>query len=333
MLLSRVAETVYWIGRYVERAENTARLIMVNANIMLDLPKGVALGWEPVLHITGITDLFYEHYDQPSERNVVKFLISDRRNPSSIISSVEAAREDLRTTRVIMPREAWEVLNDFYLYTRENLNKGIAQRSRNEYLTDIVENCQKFTGLLSGTMSHDDPYTFILMGRNLERADMTTRVMDVRAGNVFSGSERDLAPYEDIQWRSVLNSLAAYSMYRRHVHMRVSGSNVIRFLLKDEDFPRSVYHCLGEVVSSLQRFERNEAALRDLGQARRMVTQVEADNLVGESLNAFVDELQIAMGHIHELLESTYFRLSGELQTEDEGPHSSKDTSTVGTSD
>lgn len=307
MLLSRVAETVYWLGRYVERAENTARLVLVNANLMLDLPKGIPLGWEPVLNITGGTDLFYEHYSEPSERNVLKFLISDRHNPSSIISSLNQARENLRTTRVLTPRAAWESLNDVYLYAKDHLSSGITRRGRHQFLHYIIESSQKLTGILSATMSHDKAYTFIRMGRNLERADMTTRVIDVRAGNLIPERVEDLKPFEDIQWMSVLNSLAAYQMYRRHVHMRVRRQDVLRFLLQDVEFPRSVLHCLGEVVSCLNQLSRNDNPLRTLGFAQRHIREVDVQKLMGSRLNAFVDEFQVVLGRLHEQIADTYF--------------------------
>lgn len=307
MLLSRVAETVYWIGRYVERAENTARLVMVNAHLVLDLPKGVALGWAPVLKITGSADTFYQRYGEPSERNVVHFLLSDEGNPGSIISSLVLAREDLRTTRVILPREAWESINDLYLHAKDNLSTGVSRRGRYAFLEGIIEHCQRFTGLLCGTMSHDEAYTFMRMGRNLERADMTARVTDVRAGNLLPERDEALKPYDDIQWMSVLNSLAAYQMYRRHVHLRVRGRDVLRFLFQDMEFPRSVLHCLGEVGSCVRRFARHELALRSLGRAQRMMQDVEISALKGEHLNRFVDRFQVALAEVHEQISLTYF--------------------------
>jgi uncharacterized alpha-E superfamily protein len=314
-LLSRLAQTGYWLGRYVERAENTARLVMVNANLVMDLPKGMKLGWYPVLNITGGRQLFFEHYEHATDQNVVRFLVADRRNPGSILSSLDVARENMRTSRVIVPREAWESLNDLYLYARDNTARGLAASRRFEVLDAITRHCQQVTGLLSGTMSHDDSYTFIKMGRNLERADMTTRVIDVRTDSLVIDEVEDLEPFEDIQWRSVLNSLAAYQMYRRHVHMRVRGRDVLRFLFHDREFPRSVLHTLGEVQGCLTKLPRNEDPLRSLGHAQRFIQEADLGGLSGETLNRFIDEFQIQLGEVHAQVTETYFQ--AEMPTEE----------------
>lgn len=307
MLLSRLAETAYWIGRYIERAENTARLVMVNTHLVMDLPKGIRLGWYPVLNITGSRELFFEHYEHANDASVVRFLVTERRNPGSIIVSLETARENMRATRVIVPREAWETLNDLYLLARDTTARGLAGSRRYDFLDEVVRRCQQLTGMLSGTMSHDDTYTFIKMGRNLERADMTTRVLDVRASSMVIEDVEDLKPFDDIQWRSVLNSLAAYQMYRRHVHMRIRGRDVLRFLLQDREFPRSVLHTLGEVQACLQTLGHNENALRVLGHAQRYIQEAEVGELVGEALTRYVDEFQIRLGEVHEEVARAYF--------------------------
>lgn len=309
MLLSRLAETAYWTARYVERAENTARIVMVNANLMLDLPRGMPLGWEPLLTIMGSDQEFYRHHKEAIERNVVKFLVADERNPSSILSSLNHARENLRTSRSIVPREAWETLNDLFLYAQENLSAGMSRRGRYEYLVQVIQHCQQLTGLLSGTMSHDYLYKFLKMGRNIERADMTSRVLDVRAGSLLPKQVEELKPFDDIQWKSILDSLAAYLMYRRHVHVRVKGRAVLGFLLQDREFPRSVQHCLGEVESCLREIPRHESCLRSLGRAQRAVMQAKIRGLAWEGLHEFMDTLQILLGDLHEQIACTYFRL------------------------
>ena len=311
MLLSSVAERIYWMARYIERAENTARIILVHNNLMLDMPRRIAIGWEPLVFIMGSAGTFREHYGEASERNVVRFLVSDRNNPNCIACSLGIARENLRTTRAIVPRAAWETLNDLFEFTRENLATGTSRRGRYAYMKRVIDYCQLLTGKLSGTMSHDLSYDFLRMGRNMERADMTTRVIDVRATNLMPNQLDELKPFEDIQWKSVLDSLMAYQMYRRHVHVRVRGRQALRFLLQEGEFPRSVQYCLGEVEQCLHRLPGNEKALRVLGRAQRMVQEVAIDRIVREGLNDFIDELQQVHGELHEQLTSTYFSLQG----------------------
>jgi uncharacterized alpha-E superfamily protein len=314
MLLSSVAEHVYWLARYIERAENTARIIIAHNNLMLDMPRRIAIGWEPLVYIMGREAMadFRERNEDTGERNVVRFLVSDKNNPNCITCSLGLARENLRTTRAIVPRGAWETLNDLNDYASQNSASGIGRRGRYAYLKRIIDTCQLLAGKLSGTMSHDTSYRFLRMGRNMERADMTSRVIDVRATNLLPGQADELRPFIDIQWKSVLDSVMAYQMYRRHVHHSVRGKEALRFLLQDEDFPRSVHFCLAEVGACLHTLSGNEAPLRVLGRAQRMISEVRIGDIVSAGLNEFINDLQLVHTELHEQLVATYFQLAEE---------------------
>jgi len=307
MLLSSVAERVYWMSRYIERVENTARIILVNHNLLLDMPRHMEFGWEALVTITGNADLFHENHKEATERNVLRFLVADQRNPNCITCSLGMARENLRTTRAIVPRAAWESLNDLYAYARDNRNSGISRRGRYHYLQRIIDYCQLLSGKLSSTMSHDQTYDFIRMGRNMERSDMTARVIDVRASNLLPSLSEELKPFDDIQWKSILDSLAGYQMYRRHVHVRIRGRAVLRFLLKEELFPRTVHYCLAEVEQCLRGLPGNEPALRILGRAQRLVKEVDVTEILSEGLNSFVEELLEVHTQLNSQLTATYF--------------------------
>ncbi len=313
MLLSRVAETVYWMVRYIERAENTARIVMVNTTLLLDLPRTISLGWEPLLAITGSQEQFSELYKECNERNIVRFLIGDQKNPGSILASLNGARENLRTTRAIVPREVWEALNDLFLFAKEGVSAGLSRRGRFDYLKQIIGRCQQITGTLTGTMSHDEAYWFTRMGRNLERADMTTRIIDVGSARLMPRQVEELKPFADIQWMNVLKSLTAYQMYRRHVHVRVKGSSVVGYLLQDCQFPRAICHCLNEVDGCLRELPRSEGPLRTLGRAQRLVKEAEVRTLVNGELHQFIDDLQLALIGLHEQVASTYFNVQEPL--------------------
>ena len=307
MLLSSVAERVYWMSRYVERAENTARIILVNHNLLLDMPRTMELGWEPLVAIMGCKEAFHEHYAEASERNVIRYLVSDPRNPNCLVCSLAQARENLRTTRAIVPRSAWETLNDIYAFASENKASAGTRRGRYAYLRHIIDYCHMLAGKLSGTMSHDQTYDFLRMGRNVERADMTTRVIDVRGSNLLPSHSEELKPFADIQWKSVLDSLAAYQMYRRQVHVRVFGSAVLRFLLQDTVFPRAVHYTLSEVEHCLRSLPGNEAVLRVLGRAQRLVQRVDVAALVHSGLNDFINELQLVHSELNGQLTASFF--------------------------
>ena len=167
-MLSRVAENIYWMARYIERAEDTARLVNVTTNLVLDLPKKVSFEWGTLVDITGYGDIFKERYGVADERNVVRFMVGEVNNPGSVIRSLDLARENARTIRDIIPRESWEQINNFYLKSKANLQQGLSRSGRYDYLRWTILGAQTITGMLAGTMNHDAGYDFLRMGRNLE---------------------------------------------------------------------------------------------------------------------------------------------------------------------
>jgi uncharacterized alpha-E superfamily protein len=306
-MLSRVAENIYWVGRYIERAEDTARIVMVNANLLMDLPKGIAPGWRPLVDITGANDLFEELHKDYTERQVLRFLLGDERHPGSILSALTAAREACRTIRDVVPREAWEQLNELYLFARDGLQSGLTKRGRHPYLKHMIMGAQAITGLLAGTMLHDQAYHFMRIGRNLERADMTTRIIDVRSADLLPAEASELRPFDNIQWVSVLKSMTAYQMYRRSQQLRVQRGPVLRFLFQSLEFPRAVNHCVEAVRSCLEPLPRNEAALRVVGRLKRNLLNTEVGELSQGELHAFVDQLQLDIGDLHAEIARTWF--------------------------
>ncbi len=311
-MLSRVAKNIYWLARYLERAEDTARMVNVNTHLLLDLPTiGRTFGWEPMITIMGSNKLFYELHQEHTEDNVMNFLLDDSRNSSSIHSSLAQARENMRTTREIFPKEAWEQLNNLYLFVKEEEANGLTKSNRYDFLKQVILGCQQFTGILMGAMSHDAAYNFFLLGSYLERADMTSRTLDVRSANLFSqGSEESnikLSPFYNIQWMSVLKSLTAYQMYRQHVRTRVKGADVLKFLLQDHEFPRSVFFCLGMVENRLSGLPKNDSPRRTLSHLQRQVQAANVRELAYQGLHKFIDDLQIGFGEVHKQIAGNYF--------------------------
>ncbi len=309
-MLSRVAEQLYWFARYIERAEDMARMINVHTNLLLDLPRQHEFGWDSLLEITGSDELFGNLYDEADERSVIRFLISDKANPSSIQSCLFFARENLRTTRDIIPREAWELVNDMNLFLKNNMPAGLSRRRRWGFMKNVIGGSHQITGLLASTMNHDAGYDFLRLGRNLERADMTTRIVDVRSADLLL--EHDvLTPYENIQWMSVLKSLTAYQMYRQHVKMRVRGPQVLKFLLQSETFPRSFAHCLQQVHQCLETLPGNDSLLRQVLSLLRNIKEADMDKYAqGDSgLHDYIDQLQAQLAELHTVIKARYFSL------------------------
>jgi uncharacterized alpha-E superfamily protein len=306
-MLSRVAENIYWMGRYVERAENVARLVTVNAFLLLDLPKGIAPGWRPLVAISGLESAFEGHYKDYTERNVLKFLMADQDNPGSILSSLYMARENCRTIRDIVPKSTWELLTELNIYAREQLNAGLTKKGRHAYLDHIIEGSHLLTGMLNATLSRDEAWSFLRMGRNLERADMTTRIIDVRTASLLPDETSELRPFETVQWMSVLKSLSSYHMYRRTMQVRVQRGEVLRFLFQDASFPRSVLHCLQAVDREISDLPRNQACRDAVRGLQEKILNTKVERLDQDKLHVFIDQLQRGLGKVHEALAAGYF--------------------------
>lgn len=308
-MLSRLAQNLYWHGRYLERAEDLARLINVNANLNLDLPSGLKAGWHPLVRITGNAPLYDElHEDDASERAVIRFMLADERNHGSLKATLEYARENLRSARDLLPREVWEQMNALYLKGNDELTGSLSKRRRHEFLRETILDCQQVAGTLLGCMSQDHAYDFILIGRYLERADMTTRILEVRGHDLMPESSDELGPYESIQWMSVLKSMTGYQMYRRHVRTRVSGNDVLRFLLRDEQFPRSVMFCLRVLEDLLSGLPgEDDQALRIVTRLQRMINETKLAGLRGEALSQLMDDLQVELANADSIIRQTWF--------------------------
>jgi uncharacterized alpha-E superfamily protein len=313
-MLSRVAERVYWLGRYMERLENTARLINVNTTLLLDLPRGAQIGWPSLIDITGTTESFKEKEIKSDEQAIIRFLLADLQNPCSILTSLKSARENARTAREIIPTESWELINNLYLYAKDNASKSVSRVGRSRFLTYIIQHAQQLTGMLAGTMSHSSAYNFIRLGRNLERADMTTRIVDVGTVNLITNlsnikSQADaLEPYINILWMSVLQSLSAYQMYRQNVLDRVNGEDVVEFLLKDPLFPRSVANCLKQLLGCFEKLPVAGEPMRALAAASRHIDAADIPKLLStQTLHDYIDAVQLNIATIHKEIAASWF--------------------------
>jgi len=306
-MLSRVANNLFWMGRYLERAENTARIINVNSNLLLDLPKSITLGWEPIVDILSFREVFYAKHKEAVERNVINFMVADQKNQGSIISSLSSARENARTIREIIPREAWEQINETYSYAKENCQKAQARRSRFAFLSDIIQFNQTITGILAGTMTHDEGYQFLRIGRNLERADMTTRIIDVRSASLVQETETSQSAFENLQWMSVLKSLTAYQMYRREMRLRIRRPDVLKFLLLEDRFPRALLHTLQQVEACLKMLPNNEESIMQIRVVENQLLEANPQTLIQEKLHDFIDDMQLGLNIIFEKIDKTYF--------------------------
>jgi uncharacterized alpha-E superfamily protein len=308
MLLSRVAESVYWGGRYLERAEATARLVKVHTELYLDLPKSANVGWSPLLAVTGSWDGFRTSHPDAGEEDVISFLAADADNPGSIIASIAHARDNLRTTRAMLPPTAWRVLNELHLWAMDTGGDSVDRRTRVTWMDEVIAQCQLLSGVVTGTMSHDECYSFLEVGRLVERADMTTRVLDVQAGILMRQLGDGAEPYADVTWMSVLRSLAAAQMFRRTASVGAPGREALRFLLKDPRFPRSVEHCLIGLSRALLELPHADEPMAGCARLQTALEDVGVADLTAATLHGFVDRLQEGIAEVHDLVSETYFR-------------------------
>ncbi len=306
-MLSRVAGNLYWFARYLERAENTARLINVNTYLLLDLPRLITPGWLPLVEISGNEAAFNKAYSDASEANVLRFLICDPDNPDSILSTLRMARENMRTSRDVTPREVWELINDLYYDVRDHGERALLRQHRHNGLTEIIRDIQRIVGMLYTSMSHDTAYRFMRLGFHLEQADMTSRIIDITSADLLPHQADELAPLQNIQWMSVLKSLTAYQMYRRHVRLRVNGTSVLQFLIQNHDFPRSVHFCLFHMGSQLQRLPSSPESWHQLQRLKCIVDDANLTTMDQDGLHNFIDEIQQGLANLHQRLAASYF--------------------------
>lgn len=309
-LLSRVADRIYWAARYIERAEDTARVLRAFSDVFADMPEAALTpqtSWHPLTTLSGgrRDDIAGD------EASVVRFLVADRSQPGSVVSNVAHARENLRTTREVLPREAWETVNDLWIYVDREADRAVERRLRDRYLARVIDESRRLDGVLMSTMTRDAAYDLWRLGRLLERADMTTRVVGVRAAALMVPGSADDRTHDEVHWMGVLRSLSALQMYQRATHGPIEASAAVRFLLFHPGFPRSVAGALGEIEYSLGRLRRSGAVRDAVRKARWALdsTTPMADD--GANLDAAMEQVQQALSALSDVIIDRYLRVGG----------------------
>jgi len=305
-MLSRTAENIYWMARYLERAENTARLVSVHTESRLDHPDPAEAAWETVLNITGTSEAFRRGGLDCAEQSVAEFLLCDPENPASVLGTCARARENNRTLLEILPRESWEEINE--LHQRTAQPDIAASRHRNEHLREIMGRIQALAGLFMGGMNNDEGYAFLRLGRAIERGDFATRVM-LGHFHVIEHETDESLIIRGADWVGVLKSLTAFQMFRRAVQGPVTGPRVVRFLTCSTVFPRSIAYCLNEAEQALAGLPHPEAAVAAVRHlASELATEICASD--GERhFRAALARMQAELAALHDLITAEYFTL------------------------
>lgn len=316
-MLSRVAESIYWMARYTERVENIARILDANYHMILDLPSGFGEQWEPLVVTTGDEELFEELYNNYSQENVVQFLTFDRRNPNSILSCLRMARENARSVREWISSEMWQQVNSFYLEVRDASETGAQIELLHDFYVEVMMNCHLFSGLAANTMSHGIAWQFAELGQMLERADKTARIVDVKYFILLPSVDYVGTPYDHILWGSILRSASAFEMYRKQFG-QIVPDQIIEFLLLDTEFPRAIHHCLimAELslrsISGTMRGRFTNRAEKTLGRLLADTDYTTVDDIKAIGLHQYIDNLQTRLNHVGEMVTETFFAMPAE---------------------
>ncbi|WP_421855761.1 alpha-E domain-containing protein [Marinomonas sp.] len=306
-MLSRVAERLYWSARYLERVENTARLVSVYDDLLFDLPKNIEVSWYNLIEILSGEEIFEQRYKVKDERNVVKFLLADDTNSSSMLSSLKMVRENIRTTRDAVPKETWELINELDLYAQQNIKQGINRSERHLFLNTIIEGCQKIIGLFAGAMRRDSGWHFLIMGRYLERADMGTRILDAAVSLMLQSEPEARIQLGQVTWSKVLKSQSAYLDYRRTVRTSINGAKATTFLMNDPCFPRSLAYCLGQIGEAATKLPRAGLITAQVDKLLEFDYPINSSEDLDKDFHNHLNDIQIAIIEINHQITENWF--------------------------
>ncbi len=257
-MLSRVANSLYWMSRYIERAENIARIVDVNLQLLLDLrnldEQRLAAHWLPIVQTTGDEKQFFKLHPKATAQNVTEFLVFQPENPNSIVSSICSARENARMVRDQITVELWEELNRLYWFVRTPTARKVWKESPSEFFQQIKAGSLHIIGLTDATLIHNEGWWFAQAGKFIERADKTSRILDLRYQSLPAKGAPPAVSQEDaLEWSAILRSCSGWDAYKSIHGAEVNPVLVAEFLLLNEDFPRSVRFCAGELNNALRK--------------------------------------------------------------------------------
>ncbi|GAB3651430.1 alpha-E domain-containing protein [Echinicola sediminis] len=323
-MLSRVANSIYWLGRYLERAENYARFIDVNFNLMLDLPPGMKAQWEPLVFATGDRELYAEKFDDFDKRSVIHFMTLDRSNPNSIVSSLTYARENARIIRENLSKETWEKINELYHFINNASERKIwDKKDPRSFFEHIKNHLQLLYGLADTTVARTEGWYFRTLGMYLERADKTSRILDVKYHMLLPSPKEVGSPLDLLHWTALLKSVSAFNTYRR-MYGKIESSSLVEFLIFNRRFPRSIYFCLKEAEdclhmitdSATNEFKNN--AEKEIGALRSKLGFSDINDIIQAGLHESIDEIQQKINIISSEIELNFFQLKHSTFTQNQ---------------
>ncbi|MCZ4279902.1 alpha-E domain-containing protein [Kiloniella laminariae] len=311
-MLSRVANSIYWMSRYLERADNVARFIDVNARLILDMGwERESAQWDPLVLASGDEADFKARYSEYSEKQVVHFLTFDEKNPNSIISCINSARENARTVREIISSEMWEAINTLYHLVDKHSRKRKVDDLQSFFIS-VNHTNHLFAGMMENTMSHGEGWHFARAGKMLERADKTARMLDVKYFLLLPNPDYFDSPYDTVEWGAVLKSVSGFEVYRKRYH-RANYRHVTQFLVLDEHFARSIRYCVRTAARSVadisKMLEITVPVNDEFARLEKMLDEADLDTILSKGLHEFVDAFQFNLNVIDQSLYKSFFAL------------------------
>ena len=311
-MLSRAAETLYWMARYIERAEDMTRLLAVNFDALLDIPpEEIRAGWLPMINITGDEALYTSAYGEINPRSIIEFLLWHPDNPNAVTTCINRARENARTVREQISSEMWEHINRLYFLVRD-INRSAVMSNPGEFFSQIRNGSQAFQGITAATLTHIDSYQFVQLGLYLERADKTARILDAKYLHINSLGSDSAETYP--QLIALLRSCSAFEPFRRAAKGELNLERVVDYLLLDRSFPRAVLFCLNRSLHALETIGSDNSPLLKSEHPRRTLGRLSADleyldihELLGADMDPYLDKLLYRLNSIGDDVARAYF--------------------------
>jgi len=313
-MLSRVAENIYWLGRYLERVENVARFIDVNIHLMLDLgpeyQQQIHQQWAPLITASGDEKHFKSRYQHANEESVTQFLVFDTANRNSILSCTTAARDNAKQVKDAIPTELWEQINQLYQF----VSKYRLRRNKDmlAFLQKVKQWHHIIIGMTNAIMSHDEGWHFIRLGRFIERADKTSRILDVKYYILLPNWDYVDSPLDAVQWGALLKSVSAFEMYRKCYH-RINFKNVADYLIFNEHFPRSLRYCSQQAKCSFHAVVNYhpdvQSARQELSERLCQLDEKNIDSVIDQGLHQFIDAFQGNLNEVDKAINKLFFRM------------------------
>jgi uncharacterized alpha-E superfamily protein len=302
-MLARVAENLYWLSRYVERAEATARLAIAASDTILDLPDGVPYDWESLMQVFGSGD------SDPgiTEAEMMEQLVLGLDHSGSIRASIAAARENARVTRDLIPKDAWVALNELHGLIERQSFASFDRSSRIRLLKQVISSCRLWHGCLMASQARDLSWLFLRLGDRLEHADMVSRLVDPRVTQMVPGASTRWSSYEAIGWQNLLLALGGVELYRHSVRNRMRGSDVLDFVLRDENFPQSMASALERVSRLLRDLPHQRVSSDVIDGIVDGLSNLDLQRLTPDLLTQNMDWIQQGLVTLHGHISSEYF--------------------------